>query len=79
MRKEEDMVSLIKSLSKTEKRYFKLFVTKNSIGASSNYLKTINAVKEQTEALKQLKNEIEEAMKDPLEAQLIETVDIIST
>ena len=41
-------------------------------------IKSINTLKEQTEALKYLKNEIEEAMKDPLEAQLIETFDIIA-
>ena len=44
MEKEEDIVSLIKSLSKSEKRYFKLFVSKNSIGENSNYLKLFDLI-----------------------------------
>lgn len=44
MEKEEDIASLIKSLSKSEKRYFKLFVSKNSIGESSNYLKLFDLI-----------------------------------
>ena len=44
MDKKENIVFLIKSLSKTEKRYFKLFVLKNSIGESSNYLKLFDYI-----------------------------------
>ena len=44
MKKKEDILSLIKSLSKSEKRYFKLFIGKNSIGESSHYLNLFNAI-----------------------------------
>ena len=44
MKKPEDIISLIKSLSKSEKRYFKLFIAKNSIGESSHYLKLFDLI-----------------------------------
>ena len=44
MNKKEDLIALIKSLSKTEKRYFKLFVSKNAIGESNHYLKLFNVI-----------------------------------
>ena len=44
MKTKEDILGLIKSLSKSEKRYFKLFVAKNSIGSSSHYVKMFDLI-----------------------------------
>ena len=44
MKKPQDIVALIRSLSMSEKRYFKLFVAKNSIGESSHYLKLFDLI-----------------------------------
>ena len=44
MEKKEGLMALIKSLSKSEKRYFKLFISKNAIGESSHYLKLFDFI-----------------------------------
>ena len=44
MKKPEDIVTLIKSLTGPEKRYFKVFVSKNSIGESNHYLKLFDLI-----------------------------------
>ena len=44
MKKPEDIVNLMKSLSGPEKRYFKVFVAKNSIGESNHYLKLFTLI-----------------------------------
>lgn len=44
MKMKEDLLGLIQSLSMSEKRYFKLFVAKNSIGESSHYLKLFDLI-----------------------------------
>ena len=44
MKKKEDLLGLIQSLSTSEKRYFKLFIGKNSIGGSSHYLKLFDLI-----------------------------------
>ena len=53
MKNKENIVDLIKSLSKSEKRYFKLFVSNNSIGESSHYLKLFDLIEETGSAEKQ--------------------------
>ena len=44
MKKPEDIVGLVRSLSGPEKRYFKVFVAKNSIGESNHYLKLFDLI-----------------------------------
>ena len=44
MKSPEDIVNLIKSLTGPEKRYFKVFVSKNSIGESNHYLKLFDLI-----------------------------------
>ena len=44
MKKTDDVFSLIKSLSRSEKRYFKLAIARNSIGESSHYLKLFDVI-----------------------------------
>lgn len=46
MKPSEDLFQLIKSLTKSEKRYFKLFVSKKHAG-TNNYLKLFNALEKQ--------------------------------
>ena len=54
MKTKEDLPGLIKSLSKSEKRYFKLFVGKNSIGEGSHYLKLFDLIDKTGTAKKQV-------------------------
>ena len=44
MEKEEEIVNLIKSLSSSDKRYFKLFISKDSKGESSNYSRLFDLI-----------------------------------
>ena len=44
MDKKDDIISLIQSLSKSEKRYFKLFVDKNTKGESNHYKKLFDLI-----------------------------------
>ena len=44
MKLKEDIVVLIKSLSKSEKRYFKLFVSNSSIGEGNHYIKLFDLI-----------------------------------
>ena len=53
MKKSENIVSLIKSLSKSEKRYFKLFVAKNSKGEKNYYKKLFDLIEKSGSAEKQ--------------------------
>jgi len=46
--KKEDIFELIKSLSKSEKRYFVLFVSRNTIGKQHNSLKLFKAIESLT-------------------------------
>ena len=50
----EDVVGLIKSLSKSEKRYFKLFVSKNSTGEGNHYIKLFDLIDKAGSAEKQV-------------------------
>ena len=52
MKKEEDIIILIKSLSKSEKRYFKLFVGKNSKGDSNHFVKLFDLLEKSGTAKK---------------------------
>ena len=44
MKKTENIINLIQSLSKSEKRYFKLFVAKNSKGESNHFIKLFDII-----------------------------------
>ena len=44
MKDKEDILALIKSLSKSEKRYFKLYVSKNSRSENSHYIKLFDLI-----------------------------------
>ena len=44
MVKEDDLTNLIQSLSKSEKRYFKLYVDKNTKGESNHYIKLFDLI-----------------------------------
>ena len=54
MKIKEDLLTLIKSLTKSEKRYFKLFIAKNSIGESSNYIKLFDLIEKAGSVEKQI-------------------------
>lgn len=45
----DQLFTLIKSLSKSEKRYFKLFAARNGTGTQNNYLLLFNAIDKQEE------------------------------
>ena len=49
MKKKQDLFQLIKSLSKSEKRYFKLFSAFHTIGDKNNYVKLFEVIEKQDE------------------------------
>ena len=60
MKESEEIVDLIKSLSKTEKRYFKVFISRTSIGESSHYLKLFDLIEKAGTAEKRVIQELHE-------------------
>lgn len=48
-KKQPDLFRLIHSLSKSEKRYFKVYASRHVIGKENNYLKLFNAIEQQQE------------------------------
>lgn len=44
MKGQDDLIALVKSLSGSEKRYFKLYAKRNSVGGKSNYLLLFNLI-----------------------------------
>lgn len=45
----DDLFQLIRSLSRTEKRYFKVFASQHVIGTENNYIKLFDAIEKQKE------------------------------
>jgi len=49
MKNPSDLFQLIKSLSKSEKRYFKIYASRHVIGEQNNYIKLFDAIDRQKE------------------------------
>lgn len=56
MKKTDDLDNLIQSLSKTEKRYFKLFASRNMVGGDSNYITLFDLLDKQRNGVTGSKN-----------------------